>query len=139
LVHIRDIIAAFAAALTAPREAIHDEAFNGGKNGENYPRRDVANLVAEVVPTCEVAFAEGASADTRDYRVDFTKAETKLPGFEPKWTLRAGIEELYNAYTRAGLTKEEFLGPRYYRLKTVQSLIDRGKLDAKLRWIDDRH
>ncbi len=99
LVHIRDIIGAMSAALTAPRDSIHDQAFNVGKNGENYRIRDVANMVAEVVPNCEVAFAEGASADIRNYRVDFTKAETKLPGFAPAWTLRAGIEELYNAYT----------------------------------------
>jgi nucleoside-diphosphate-sugar epimerase len=135
LVHIGDIIGAFVAALSAPQEAIHDQAFNVGKNGENYRIRDVANMVAEVVPDCEVAFAEGASADIRNYRVDFTKIETKLPGFTPKWTLRAGIEELYDAYTRAGLTEEEFLGPRYYRLKTVQGLLDGGRLDDSLRWV----
>ncbi|MEM7435563.1 MAG: SDR family oxidoreductase [Myxococcota bacterium] len=136
LVHIRDIIGAFSAALTAPQDAIHDQAFNVGKNGENYQIRDVANMVAEVVPDCEVAFAEGASADTRDYKVDFTKAATQLTGFEATWTLRAGIEELYEAYRRAELTEEEFMGKRYYRLKTVQSLIDRGKLDSDLRWRD---
>lgn len=135
LVHIRDIIGAMNATLTAPRESIHDQAFNVGKNGENYRIRDVANMVAEVVPDCEVAFAEGASADIRNYRVDFTKAETKLPGFKAQWTLRAGIEELYEAYSAAGLTEDEFLGPRYYRLKTVQGLLDRGVLDSTLRWV----
>lgn len=135
LVHIGDIIGAFAAALTAPKDTVHDEAFNVGKNGENYRIRDVANMVAEVVPNCEVAFAEGASADIRNYRVDFTKAETKLPGYTPKWTLRAGIEELYEAYSRAELDEGTFLGPRYYRLKTVQGLLDRGSLDAGLRWL----
>lgn len=134
LVHIRDIIGAFSAALTAPRETVHNEPFNIGKCGENYQIRDVANLVAEIVPDCEVAFAEGASADARDYRVDFTKAENELPGFTPTWTLRAGIEELYRAYTVGELTKEEFLGPRYYRLKTVRSLIAQGRLDQALRW-----
>lgn len=135
LVHIRDIIGALSAALTAPRDAIHDEPFNVGKNGENYRIRDVANMVAEIVPNCEVAFADGASADIRNYRVDFTKIETSLPGFVASWTLRAGIEELYEAYTKAGLTKDEFLGPRYYRLKTVQGLLDRGAIDATLRWV----
>jgi nucleoside-diphosphate-sugar epimerase len=134
LVHIRDIIGAMRAALKAPKEAIHDQAFNVGKNGENYQIRDVANMVAEVVPNCEVAFAEGASADIRNYKVDFTKAAEKLPGFEAEWTLRAGIEELYEAYLAANLTEEEFLGPRYYRLKTVQGLLDRGALDSSLRW-----
>ena len=132
LVHIRDIIAAAVAGLSAPKEAIHDQAFNIGRNGENYRIRDVANLVAEIVPNCQVTFAEGASADTRNYRVDFTKAETKLPGFKPSWTLRAGIEELYQAYARS-LTKEEWAGPRYFRLKTVKGLQERGLLDGDLR------
>jgi nucleoside-diphosphate-sugar epimerase len=134
LVHIRDIIAAAVAGLTAPKESIHDQAFNIGRNGENYRIRDVANLVAEIVPDCQVTFAPGASADTRNYRVDFTKAETKLPGFKPTWTLRAGIEELYNAYKRS-LTAEEWAGPRYFRLKTVKGLQERGLLDYDLRRI----
>ncbi|HKP64562.1 MAG TPA: SDR family oxidoreductase [Polyangiales bacterium] len=132
LVHIRDIIAAVSAGLSAPKDAIHNQAFNIGRNGENYRIRDVANLVAEVVPNCEVTFAAGASADTRNYRVDFTKAERKLPGFKPSWTLRAGIEELYEAY-RKSMTAEEWAGPRYFRLKTVRGLMEKGVLDKDLR------
>jgi nucleoside-diphosphate-sugar epimerase len=133
LVHIGDIIAAFAACLTAPREAIHDQAFNVGKDGENYRIREVANLVAEVVPNCTVAFAPGASADARDYRVSFAKITRGLPGFQATWTLRAGIEELYRAYRDAGMTKDQFLGPRFYRLKTIKSLQERGLIDGDLR------
>jgi len=133
LVHIRDIINAFLAGLTAPIDAIHNQAFNIGRNSENFRIREVANMVAEVVPNCEVAFAPGASPDTRNYRVDFQKAETQLPGYSPSWTLRMGIEELYKAYKDGDLTKDEFLGPRYYRLRTVKGLQDRGILDEKLR------
>jgi nucleoside-diphosphate-sugar epimerase len=133
LVHIGDITNAFAACLTAPRENIHDQAFNVGRTGENYQIRDVANLVAEVVPDCEVAFSEGASSDSRDYRVDFTKIETALPGYSPTWTLRDGIVELYEAYVAAGLTPDDWRGSRYYRLKTIQALQERGRLDDDLR------
>jgi len=133
LVHLRDIIHAFEAALGAPRSAIHDQAFNVGRQGENFQIRTVAETVAEVVPNCVVAFAPGASPDIRDYRVDFGKIERELPGYKPTWTLRKGIEELYAAYRDAGLTKDEFMGPRYYRLKTVQGLMARGILDDELR------
>jgi nucleoside-diphosphate-sugar epimerase len=133
LVHIRDIIHAFEVMLTAPRDVIHDQAFNVGRTSENFQIRDVANMVAEVVPNCEVAFAPGASADLRDYRVDFGKIETKLPGYRPSWTLRRGIEELYAAYKGAPMTRELFTGPRFYRLKTIQGLKSRGKLDENLR------
>lgn len=133
LVHIRDINSAFLACLSAPIEAIHNLAFNVGRTSENFQIRQVANMVAEIVPDCEVSFAPGASPDTRNYRVDFTRIETKLPGYKPQWTLRQGIEELYAAYKKANLTKEVFLGPRYYRLRTVKGLQERGIIDAELR------
>jgi nucleoside-diphosphate-sugar epimerase len=139
LVHIRDIIAAFAACLVAPRDAIHDQAFNIGKRDENYRIREVAEIVKEVVVGSDVVFAAGASPDTRNYRVDFGKAETSLPGFVPEWTLRRGVEELYDAFTRAGLSAEDWDGPRYYRLATVQQRQDAGEFDAQLRRVGDRH
>ncbi len=134
LVHIRDIINAFQACLTAPREVIHDQAFNVGRTSENYQVRDVANIVADVVPDCEVSFAEGASADARDYRVDFTKAETQLADYDPVWTVRRGVEELYEAYVGAGLSATDWDGPTYYRLRTIRRLLDAGRLDGGLRW-----
>jgi nucleoside-diphosphate-sugar epimerase len=136
LVHLKDIIHAFAACLSAPIEAIHDQAFNVGRTSENFQIRQVATMVAEVVPNCALAFAAGASSDMRDYRVDFGKIETRLPGYKPRWTLRAGIEELYEAYKKAGMTQDVFLGPRYYRLKTVRGLQERGLLDGELRRLD---
>ncbi len=135
LVHIGDIIAAFAACLVAPVEAIHNKAFNVGRSGENYRIREVADLVRDVVPGCEVVFDAGASADTRNYRVDFSRIERELPGFAARWTLRKGIEELYAAYTAAGLTADDWRSPRYYRLATVRSLRERGIIDEQLRRI----
>jgi nucleoside-diphosphate-sugar epimerase len=133
LVHIGDIIGAMVAALAAPRDAIHNEAFNVGRNGENYRIRDVAEIVRDVVPNCEIAFSPGASPDTRNYRVDFSKIARQLPGFEAKWTLRAGVEQLYRAYTGAGLSEDEWSGWRYYRLATVRHMQDAGVIDEQLR------
>jgi nucleoside-diphosphate-sugar epimerase len=136
LVHIGDIIHAFICCLTAPVDAIHDQAFNVGKsNAENYRIREVAELVAGVVPGSEVAFQPGASADTRNYRVDFSKIVNKLPGYKPTWTLQKGIEELYTAYTAHHMSKDEWQGPRYYRLKTIKGLQDRGLIDGNLRLV----
>jgi nucleoside-diphosphate-sugar epimerase len=134
LVHIRDIIAAFVACLAAPREAIHNEAFNVGKEGENYRIREVAEIVQEVVPDCEIAFAAGASPDTRNYRVDFSKIRRHVPEFEPEWTVRRGVEELYQAYTGAGLDEAAWSDWRYYRLGTIRHLLDEGRMDTELRF-----
>jgi nucleoside-diphosphate-sugar epimerase len=133
LVHIHDIIHAFAVCLVAPTAAIHNQAFNVGRTQENYQIRQVASMVGEVVPASVVTFAPGASADIRNYRVDFGKIEKGLPGYAPRWTLRQGIEELYSAYIRQGLTFEDWTGPRYYRLKTVKSLEAQGLVDTRLR------
>jgi nucleoside-diphosphate-sugar epimerase len=135
LVHLRDIIHAFEVMLKAPRDLIHNQAFNVGRTSENFQIRDVANLVKEIVPNCEVAFAAGASADARDYRVSFKKIEHTLQAYRPTWTLRKGIEEIYNAYVQGKMTKEEFLGPRYYRLKIVEQLKSQGLVDNYLRRI----
>jgi nucleoside-diphosphate-sugar epimerase len=135
LVHIGDISRGVIAALTAPADAVRNQAFNIGRTQENFRIREVAELVAQVVPNCEVSFAAGASPDARNYRVDFTKAETQLPGYTPQWTLRAGIEELYAAYKSHGMTEAEFLGPRYYRLKVIRGRLERGELDSNLRWL----
>jgi nucleoside-diphosphate-sugar epimerase len=132
LVHLEDIARAFLAVLEAPVETVHAKAFNVGRTSENFRIREVAAIVAQVVPGCEVAYAKGAPTDVRDYRVDFSRIE-RLPGWAPQWTLRRGVEQLYLAYRAAGLGREEWDSPRYYRLRTVRGLLERGVLDARLR------
>ncbi len=134
LVHIEDISRAFVAVLNAPREKIHNESFNVGITAENYRIRDVADIVAEVVPNCEVKFAEGASPDLRNYNVRCDKIQEVLPEFKPTWTVKKGVKELYDAYTKLGITYEEFESPRYLRIKHVQELQDKGLLDTDLRF-----
>lgn len=135
LVHILDIAHAFAQVLVAPRGVVHDQAFNVGRVGENYRVREIADLVADVVPNCSVSFADGATADIRDYRVDFSKIERELPGYAPQWTVRRGIEQLWAAYADGRMTGELFDGHRYFRIRTVKRLIERGDLDVELRQV----
>lgn len=134
VVHIEDMALAFVAALNAPRELIHNEAFNVGRPEENYRIRELAEIVAEVVPNSRVEFAEGASADKRNYRVDSSKIARTLPEFKPQWTARKGAQELYEAYQRVGLQLEEFEGPRYRRIDHIKMLMSEGRLDDRLRW-----
>jgi len=134
IVHIADMSRAFKAALEAPRELVHNEAFNVGRSQENYQIRQMAEIVAEVVPNSIVEFADGASADIRNYRVNCSKIENTLPGYNPQWTARKGVEELYEAYKKVGLKLEEFEGPRYRRLKHIKALMADGRLSENLRW-----
>jgi nucleoside-diphosphate-sugar epimerase len=138
LVHIEDIARAFLAVLEAPREAVHNEAFNVGRTEENYRVRDLAQMVQEVVPGSRVRYADGGGPDPRCYRVDCGKLARALPTFRPQWTVRAGMEELHKAFHRYGLTREQFLG-RYLRIKHIRKLQADGRLDAALRWISAPH
>ena len=134
LVHVEDIADAFLAVLDAPREQVHNEAFNVGVSAENYRIRDLAEIVEAVLPRAHASFAEGGGPDKRSYQVDCSKIARVLPEFETRWTVRRGVEELYDAYARNGLTFEEFTGTRYLRIKRVQELQDAGRLDDELRW-----
>ena len=134
VVHIEDIARAFLAVLHAPRELVHNEAFNVGRTEENYQVRELAEMVEEIVPDSRVAYAEGAGPDPRCYRVDCSKLDRTLPEFQPRWTARRGIEQLYAAYRRHGLTLKEFLGPRYLRIRHVKELLQEGLLSSTLRW-----
>jgi nucleoside-diphosphate-sugar epimerase len=134
LVHAEDISAAFLALLVAPRERVHAKAYNIGVSTENYLIRDVAELVAEVVGGATVTFSGGATADTRNYRVSCDLVAAEVPGFQPRWTVRKGIEELVEAYRRYGLTLDAFTGQQHQRLRRIQALQGAGRLDAELRW-----
>lgn len=134
LVHIEDIARAFVAVLEAPRELVHNEAFNVGSTRENYRVREVAQMVAEVVPGARVTFAPGSSPDKRNYRVSCEKLRRRLPDFEPQWTVRRGIEEVYDAFTRHRVDLEQFLSGRFIRLRHVRDLQEKGLLDGALVW-----
>ena len=134
LVHIEDIARAFLAVLHAPRELIHNEAFNVGRSEENYRVRDLGELVEQVVPGSKVRYAEGGGPDPRCYRVDCGKLMRTLPEFQPEWTVRRGMEQLRDAFQRNGLTRDELLGDRYFRIKRIRALQSEGLLDASLRW-----
>jgi nucleoside-diphosphate-sugar epimerase len=133
LVHIEDISRAFLAIAEAPRELIHNAAFNVGRTSENYRVREVALMVQDVVEGSRVAFAEGASPDLRNYRVDCDLIGKTLPAFQPTWTVRAGIEQLYEAYQRLGLTLDDLTGSRLIRLARIKERIGAGSLNADLR------
>jgi nucleoside-diphosphate-sugar epimerase len=134
LVHIQDIGRAFLAVLRAPREAVHNRAFNVGRSQENYRVRELADIVRETVPDCRIEYAPDAGPDRRDYRVDCGLLPRTLPEFRPQWDARRGAQELYEAYRRAGLTLAEFEGPRYVRVDHVKQLLASGRLEPTLRW-----
>jgi nucleoside-diphosphate-sugar epimerase len=134
LVHIEDISRAFIETLRAPREAIHNQAFNVGSNDQNYQVREIAEVVKQVVDGATVEYGENAGPDARNYRVDFTKIARVIPSFRPRWNARSGAQQVYNSLVDTGLRLEDFQGRRFTRLSQLRYLIERGALDSSLRW-----
>jgi len=133
IVHIEDISRAFLAALEAPVAAVANEAFNVGQTAHNYRIRELAEIVAEVVPGCSIEFAADAGPDTRNYRVNCDKIRRVLPAFQPQWDARKGAEQLYATYRDSGLKLDEFEGPRYQRIGHIKKLLAEGLLEPSLR------
>lgn len=144
IVHIEDISRAFIATLHAPRETIHNEVFNVGRNEDNYRIRDIAQIACDAVPNSRVEFAAqsddpdkrqfNVGKDPRNYRVDSSKILRVLPEFQPQWDAKRGAQQLYEAFTANNVTREDFEGPRYQRVAHIRHLLSEGKLDNTLRW-----
>ena len=135
LVHAEDISRAFVGVLDAPREKIHNEAFNVGKNSENYQIRELAEIVEKTVPNCQIEYADGAGPDKRCYRADFGKYEATFPDHQPQWDAQRGAESIYAAYRKFDLQSGEYEGPKYKRIAQIKHLMQTGQLDDTLRWI----
>ena len=134
IVHVTDISRAFIAVLRAPRDLVHNQAFNVGRNGDNYRIRDLADIVKETVPGCRIEYAKDAGPDKRCYRVNSSKIVRVLQEFKPQWNARKGAQELYEAYQKVGVRLEDFEGPKYKRIDHIKQLLKSGRLGQDLRW-----
>ena len=135
LVHVEDIARAFITILNAPRETVHNQAFNVGSNGENYKILDLAKIVENTVPGCRIEFAKDAGPDKRCYRVDFGKFRSTFPEHRPKWDARSGAVDIFESYKKYGIRQEDFEGPKYKRIDHIKQLISTGRMDDTLRWV----
>jgi nucleoside-diphosphate-sugar epimerase len=134
MVHINDISRAAIAAIEAPQEIVHNQAFNVGRNSENYQMRQLAEVVRDTVPDCRIAFAPGAEPDKRNYRVDFSKYTNAFPLHQLQWDVRRGALQIYESYRRYDLKRDEYEGPRYKRIAQIKQLLASGELDETLRF-----
>ncbi len=135
LIHAGDIARAFIAVIEAPVEKVNGVAFNTGRNEDNHQVKDIAKLVGEIVPGCEVIITGEQGSDSRSYKVDFSKIKTELPGFKPQYDLKRGIEQLLEYYKRYNMNREKFEGRYFTRLKQLNYLISQKKIDSNLYWI----
>lgn len=133
VIHVEDVARSFAHVLEAPRELVHDQAFNNGADHLNHQVIELAEIAAAVVPGCTIEVLNQASADQRTYKADFGKFARTFPDFEWQWSARSGAEELASTFSEIGLTYDDFTDRRFTRLRWLEHLLD-GRLDGSLRW-----
>jgi nucleoside-diphosphate-sugar epimerase len=131
--HIDDICLAMECVLKADPSAVNGQVFNVGADSENYRIREIAEIIASVIPGCEVTVGKSAG-DTRSYRVSFDKIKNGLPGFSATWTARRGAEQLYHLFKRIDMSPETYQFRAFTRLKQLRYLQQSGQVDADLFW-----
>lgn len=135
LVHVQDVCATVLAALEAPAHLVWNEAFNVGRDEENYQVSDVATIVAQAVSGSRVAYSEGGGPDERSYRVDFGKLAQTFPTLRLTRSVADGAAELVDALRSADFGPESLAGSSYIRLRRIRELQECGRLDGRLRWL----
>ena len=75
VVHVQDICEAIYRSLIAPEEAVRGKVFNVGQNSDNHRIRDIAKIIAEEFPCCDIRWFRRAPT-TRSYRVNFDRIHT---------------------------------------------------------------
>ncbi|HYW33919.1 MAG TPA: SDR family oxidoreductase [Balneolaceae bacterium] len=135
LVHVKDISKSISCVLKAPREVVHNEIFNVGDSDENYQVKEIAQVVKEAFPGCEISFGNNVDEDNRSYRVSFDKINDQLPGFSCDYTLDEGARELHNIFSKIKLSPEIFQARSYTRLKQLKYLLETDQLNEDLYWV----
>jgi nucleoside-diphosphate-sugar epimerase len=133
VVHLEDICTAIRCVLEAPVDSVNGEIFNVGQNSENYRVREIAQIIADVFPGCELTTG-AASGDNRSYRVSFDKITKQLPTFRCSWTARLGAEELRARFEQIELEKDTYQYRAFTRLKQIRYLSRTGQIDPDFFW-----
>lgn len=133
LVHALDICKAISCTLEAPRDIIHNQIFNVGDTANNYRVKEIAEVIADAFPGCELSFGESGS-DNRSYRVSFEKINSILPGFKCDWQAKDGAQQLFNLFKQIDMTADTFLFRGFTRLKQLEYLIGTGQIDKDFFW-----
>jgi nucleoside-diphosphate-sugar epimerase len=133
LVHVEDICEAVYRSLVAPEDSVRGKIFNVGQNSDNYRVREIAQIVAEEFPGCEVTVGP-SRGDNRSYRVNFDRIHSELPNFSCRYTVRDGARQLRELFDRIQMGPETYHFRAFTRLKQLQYLQSSGQIDGEFFW-----
>ena len=135
VIHVKDLCNAFISGIEAPKELVSGQSFNVGIKNGNFTVKDLAESAQRVVTGSELVFLN-QHTDPRTYKVSFKKILTTLKDyFKPEWSLDKGGYELVNFFRDVNFSENDFRNEKVNRLKKLESLIQKKKINNKLEWI----
>lgn len=111
-------------------------AVNVGSNDSNYKVKDLAGLVAQVIPNSKISINPNASNDNRSYKVNFDLFERLAPFHKPQIKLIDTINELKIGIEHMQFQTKNIYNTKYIRLNILKELIEKHKLNQNLSWIN---
>lgn len=133
VVHVEDICEAIYRALVAPEAAVRGKVFNVGQNSDNYRVRELAQIVADEFPGCEITVGS-SGGDNRSYRVNFDRIHNELPGFTCRYTAKDGARQLREIFERIQMSDETYKFRAFTRLKQLKYLQATHQIDDDFFW-----
>ena len=116
-IHIQDMVEAYVALITAPKEKIAGGIFNAGY--ENQSVRELAETVKSVVGK-DVKLITTLTDDNRSYHISSQKIKDEL-SFEATHTIREAVEDLCVAFDK-GMLPNSLVNEMYFNIRRMQSL-----------------
>ena len=133
IVHIADMSHACVAAAPAPAAAVAGQAFNIGRDDNNFQIREIARTIVGFMPSVALEVTGETGPDPRSYRVSFAKATHELPGFQAEWPLDRGCEDIISWMRNGYLHDRDFQSRFFVRLKQLQHIMSERFVDDDLR------
>ena len=108
---------------------------NTGSDDRNYQVKELADVVAAMLPDTTININKAALTDNRSYKVDFSLFESLARDHQPRVTLRQSIDMLATGLQQMGFADNDFRNSQFMRLKALEAHISAGRLTSDLRWI----
>jgi nucleoside-diphosphate-sugar epimerase len=124
LMHCRDIARAFLYCAEAAQEIIDGQIINVGDDAQNIKVLDLARMICSKRDGSDLVFSDTASADHRDYLVDFSKMRQVLPNFSVNYSLSVEADYLLSSCDKRPNLADELIAGRYSRLQQLKNRLD---------------
>lgn len=151
-IHINDVCKSIYLAINSDYSRPELLILNVGDSKNNIRIIDLANLIADSVPSSKVVFLSqdplldkdglisdrkinNNGRDTRSYQVSFSKINSFFPDFSCDYTIDTGVAHMLAKLQKINFNSRIFKDIGFYRLQKLESLHNQNLISDSLRWV----